>query len=175
MLRRALKALFHWTVALLILFEEWGWEPLANALARLGRLPVFRWIERGIRALPPYAALLVFFTPSLLLIPVKLFALWLIGKGQAFLGVAVIIAAKIAGTAVVARLFMLTKPALMQLEWFANLYLRWTTWKDALIARVRASPAWRAIARAKQEIRAVWARIKVAIGGSRNDEFKNRS
>ena len=50
MLRRALKALFHWTIALLILFEEWGWVPLANALARLGRLPVFRWVERSIRA-----------------------------------------------------------------------------------------------------------------------------
>ena len=28
MIRRALKALFSWALALLILFEEWGWEPL---------------------------------------------------------------------------------------------------------------------------------------------------
>jgi hypothetical protein len=54
MLRRALKGLFHWAIALLILFEEWGWVPLANALARIGQLPAFRWIERSIRALPPY-------------------------------------------------------------------------------------------------------------------------
>lgn len=174
MLRRALKALFHWTVALLILFEEWGWEPLANALARLGRLPVFRWVEARVRSLPPYAALLVFFTPSLGLIPVKLFALWLIGQGQPLLGVAVIIFAKIAGTAVVARLFVLTKPALMQLAWFERLYVRWTAWKNALIARVRASPAWRAIARAKAGIRAMWARIKSTLGSARDDEFKNR-
>jgi hypothetical protein len=166
MLRRALKALFHWTVALLILFEEWGWEPLANALARLGRLPVFRWIEGCIRALPPYVALLVFFAPSLALIPIKLLALWLISEGRAFLGVTVIVVAKIAGTAVVARLFMLTKPALMQLEWFARLYERWTAWKDALIARVRASPAWRAIRRAKAEVRAAWVRLKGAISGA---------
>ncbi|MES2717162.1 MAG: hypothetical protein V4795_15430 [Pseudomonadota bacterium] len=33
-LRRAAGAL----LALLILFEEWGWEPLQRALARLGRL-----------------------------------------------------------------------------------------------------------------------------------------
>jgi len=162
MLRRALKAVFHWSIALLILFEEWGWVPLANALARLGRLPVFRWFERSIRALPPYAALAVFFLPSLALLPVKIFALWLIGKGQAFLGVAVIVVAKIAGTAVVARLFMLTQPALMQLPWFASLYVRWTTWKEALIAQVRASAAWRAIARAKAEMRAAWARLKAA-------------
>jgi len=163
MVRRALKAVFHWAVALLILFEEWGWVPLANALARLGRLPVFRWVEGAIRALPPYVALFVFFAPSIALLPIKLFALWLIGNGHGFLGVMVIVVAKIAGTAVVARLFMLTQPALMRLPWFASLYVRWTTWKDALIARVRASAAWRAIARAKARARAAWARLKAAL------------
>ena len=167
MLRRVLKALFHWTIALLILFEEWGWVPLANALARLGRLPVFRWVERSIQALPPYAALLVFLAPTLALLPVKLLALWLISEGQGFLGVTVIVVAKIAGTAVVARLFMLTQPALMQLPWFARLYVRWTAWKDALIARVRASAAWRAIALAKARARAAWTRLKAAISGAR--------
>jgi hypothetical protein len=49
---------------------------------------------------------------------------------------------------------MLTQPALMQLPWFASLYVRWTVWKDALIARVRASAAWRAIAQAKAQARA---------------------
>jgi len=163
MLRRALRALFTWTVALLILFEEWGWVPLANALARLGRLPFFRWLEARIQSLPPYAALLVFFAPMIALFPVKVFGLWLIGEGSGFLGVGIIVVAKIAGTAVVARLFMLTQPALMRLPWFARLYGRWTAWKDALIARVRASAAWRAIARAKAEARAVWQRVRSAL------------
>ena len=162
-MRRALKALFHWTIALLILFEEWGWVPLANALAWLGRLPVFRWLEARIQSLPPYAALLVFFVPMIALFPVKVFGLWLIGEGRGFLGVGIIVIAKIAGTAVVARLFMLTQPALMQLPWFARLYERWTAWKDALIARVRASAAWKAIARAKAEARAVWQRVRPAL------------
>jgi len=175
MLRRALKGLFHWAIALLILFEEWGWVPLANALARIGQLPAFRWIERSIRALPPYAALVVFLLPTLALLPVKLFALWLIGNGHRILGVAVIVAAKIAGTAIVARLFMLTQPALMQLPWFARLYVRWTAWKDALVARVRASAAWRAIRHAKARARAVWTRLRATINGTRNHEFKNRS
>ena len=164
MLRRALKTLFSWALALLILFEEWGWVPLANALAWLGRLPGLRWLEGRIRSLPPYTALVVFFVPSLALVPVKLLALWLIAEGRGLLGVTVIVVAKFAGTAVVARLFTLTQPALMQLDWFARLYLRWTTWKDALIARVRASPAWQAIARAKIEARAAWQRIKAALG-----------
>ncbi|MGH8675782.1 MAG: hypothetical protein ACREVG_15920, partial [Burkholderiales bacterium] len=133
-----------------------------------------RWLERRIQALPPDAALVVFFAPMLALLPVKLLALWLIGQGRSFLGVAIIVIAKIAGTAVVARLFTLTQPALMQLPWFARLYVRWTVWKDALVARVRASAAWKAIARAKAQARAVWRRVRSALNNLRNHEFKNR-
>jgi hypothetical protein len=138
-LRRAFEAL----IALLILFEEWGWEPLKRAMAWVMGWGPLAWIERGIARLPPYAALVVFFLPALLLLPVKLAALWLIGQGQKLLGLAVIVIAKVAGTALVARLFHLTQPALMALPWFARLYARWTAWKEALLARVRASWAWR--------------------------------
>jgi hypothetical protein len=138
-LRRLLEAL----LALLILFEEWGWEPLQRALAWVARLPPLAWLERRVAALPPYAALAAFAVPTLLLLPVKLAALWLIGGGRAGLGLAVILVAKVAGTALVARLFQLTRPALMQLAWFARVYMRWTSWKEALLARVRASWAWR--------------------------------
>ncbi len=139
-LRRGVEAL----LALLILFEEWGWEPLKRAMAWVARLPPLAWLERRIAALPPYAALVVFALPTLLLLPVKLAALWLIGAGQAGLGLAVIVLAKLVGTALLARLFQLTQPALMQLAWFAHFYGRWTVWKAGVLAQVRASWAWRA-------------------------------
>ena len=63
--------------------------------------------------------------------------------GAGIEGAVVIVTAKIAGTAVVARLFTLTRPALMRLAWFASLYGRWTRWKEGLLARVRASKPWR--------------------------------
>jgi hypothetical protein len=107
------------------------------------RWPALAWIERVIARLPPYAALAVFALPTLLLLPVKLAALWLIGQGQGTLGVAVIVAAKVVGTALVARLFQLTQPALMQLGWFARGYTGWTLWKNAWLAHIRASWAWR--------------------------------
>jgi hypothetical protein len=143
LLIRILKALFGWLLALLILFEEWGWEPLQRVLAWIGRWPGLRWIEGRIRALPPYAALAIFLLPTLLLIPVKLLALWLIGQGKVLAGTLVILSAKLVGTAIVARLFSLTQPALLQLEWFARIYARWTGWKDRLLAQVRASWPWR--------------------------------
>lgn len=140
---RLLKNLFSGLLALLILFEEWGWEPLQRALAWAGRLPGLRWLEARIRALPPYAALALFLLPTAMLLPVKLLALWLIGQGKVWAGTLVILGAKLVGTAIVARLFALTQPALMQLAWFARLFTRWVSWKEALLAQVRASWPWR--------------------------------
>ena len=52
-------------------------------------------------------------------------------------------AAKVVSTALVARIFMLTKPALMQISWFRRAYDWFIPWKEALFAKVRASFAWR--------------------------------
>lgn len=139
----AVSTVFSWGLALLILFEEWGWEPLQRALARIGQLPGLRWIERRIQTLPAYAALAFLLLPSVLLLPIKLVALWLIGQGHLLLGSLVIIAAKLGGTALVARIFTLTRPTLLQLPWFARLYARWSDWKLRLLTQVRASWAWR--------------------------------
>ncbi|WP_374412538.1 hypothetical protein [Hydrogenophaga sp.] len=143
-LLRALLWPLKWLLALLILFEEWGWEPLRRVLARIAGWPGFRWLDAAIRRLPPYAALAVLGVPALALLPIKLGALWLLQQGHAAWGVALIVAAKLVGTAVVAHLFSLTQPALMRLAWFARVYAAWTGWKDALLAQVRASWPWRA-------------------------------
>ena len=155
---RWLRRLAGGLLALLILFEEWGWEPLHRLLARLGRLPVLRQLEAAIARLPPHAALVVFLVPALALLPVKLLALGLIAQGQRVLGLAVIVVAKLVGTAVVARLFALTQPALMQLPWFARVYSRWSAWKAALLAQVRATWAWRAARVLRRRLRRGWAR-----------------
>lgn len=153
---RLLTGLFDWLLALVILFEEWGWGPLQRLLACIGRWPGLRWIENAVRRLPPYGALALFALPTLMLLPVKLAALWLIGQGQVLAGTGVIVTAKVAGTAIVARLFTLTQPALMQLGWFARLHGRWTRWKNALLDRVRASRPWRAARVLKRRVRRRW-------------------
>ncbi len=156
-LKRFLAALFNATLApllaLLLIFEEWGWEPLSRWLAKLARLPVFAQLERLIVRFPPYVALVAFLVPMLLLLPIKLLALYWISRGHAVLGLAVVLAAKTLGTAAVARLFTLTQPALMRLAWFAWLYGHWIPWKDALIARVKNSGAWRSMAAMVQAMR----------------------
>lgn len=157
---RALRGVVGALLALVILFEEWGWEPLQRALAWVGRLPGLRWLETRIQTLPPYAALALFLVPTLLLLPVKLLALWAIGHGKVLLGTLVILGAKVAGTAIVARLFTLTRPALLKLAWFERWYGRWISWKDILLAQVRSSWPWRLGRLARHRLQRRWQRLK---------------
>jgi hypothetical protein len=157
-LGRLLRALASGLLALLILFEEWGWEPLQRALAWLGRLPVLRWLEQRIAGASPRWAVVILLLPTALLVPVKLLALALIAGGHRLLGLTVIVLAKVVGTAVVARLFALLQPALLRLPWFARAYARWHAWKEALLAQVRASWVWRTSRALKRLLRQRWAR-----------------
>jgi len=143
LLARPLHGLLQWLIALVVLFEEWGWDTLLRGMAWLAQWPPVGWLERRIARLAPWPALLVFSVPGLMLLPVKLAALALMTRGHAILGLLVILAAKLLGTALVARIFHLTQPALMQLAWFARLHGRWSVWKGAALARVRASRIWR--------------------------------
>lgn len=159
-LLRVIKNLMLGVLALLLVFEEWGWDTLSALIGWVARLPLLAWLERRIRALPPWAALLMFTVPALALLPVKLGALWLFSQGHAALGLVLLIGAKLLGTAILARLFHLTQPALMQLPWFARWYPRWKAWKDRLLAYVRNSGPWqlaRAVkARLVSRVRAWW-------------------
>jgi hypothetical protein len=150
--RRLLFALF----AAFLLFEEWGWEPLARVFVRLARLPLWARLEQRIMALSPRGAVLAFGIPVLTLFPVKLLALYLFGKGQTMLGLVLLLSAKIGGTAIMARLFQLTQPALMQLGWFAWCYPRWKGWKDAVLTEARRSSVWRSAQAAKQSVKLWW-------------------
>jgi len=150
---RILRSVFIFLVALVLLFEEWGWEPLARVFAWLARLPLWARLERSISRLPPWAALLAFGVPVLLLLPIKLLALYLFGIGRAGLGLILLLGAKLAGTALLARLFQLTQPALMQIAWFAYWYPRWKAWKDRVVNQVRRSAPWRAGHRIRLQVR----------------------
>ena len=175
MLRTALQI----ALALLILLEEWGWRPLADLLGRLARWRPWARLETAIARLPPYVALLAFVVPSALLLPLKFLALFLIAQGQFVLAALLFAGAKVVATALVARIFMLTQPALMQIGWFAWAYDTIMPWKEALVDRVRASWVWRvsrlwkerakrAVAAQGRAWRPAWMKIKVmAIGASR--------
>jgi hypothetical protein len=154
--KRILAAPFVLLATIIILTEDWLWDDLARLAAAVGRLPIFRQFETFIVKLPPYAALAFFATPSLLLIPVKLAALYFISHGKATLGMATVVAAKLVGTALVARLFSLTKPALMRIQWFAWLYERFTAFKTRIYAALKATRIYRYAHQQRLRLRRVW-------------------
>ena len=160
-IKTALRYLVFGVLGLVLLFEEWGWEPLQALFARLARLPLWARLEAWIARLPPWAALLAFGIPFVALLPFKLAALYLFAHRHVTLGLVVLLSAKLAGTALLARLFHLLQPALMQLAWFARWYPRWKAWKDALLDRVRASPPWQAVLGAKLAVRRWWDRVRL--------------
>ena len=138
------RGVFTVLAALWIFLEEWIWGAMQACMAWLGKLPGIRWCEARIAALPPYAALVAFLIPAAILVPFKLLAFWLIARGHGLLGLQVFIVAKIVGTAFLARIFALTRPALLSIGWFARFHAGFTAWRDRLYAYVKALPAWRA-------------------------------
>jgi hypothetical protein len=165
--KRTLRRILLAPVLLVLLFEEWGWEPLARAFARLGQWPLWAKLEGIVTRLPPWAALLAFGVPVLTLIPIKFLALYMFSQGHMAMGLTLVITAKISGTALAARLFQLTEPALMRLTWFARLYLPWKRWKDRVLARVRDSATWRAVRQFKRQLRATAQKVWAAYKGRR--------
>ena len=143
-----------------LLFEEWGWVPLAALAARLARLPLWARAENWLRNLPPWGALLAFFLPVLLLLPVKVLALFLFGRGHAASGVTVLIVAKLMGTAIVARIFQLVEGALMRIPLFARWYPRWKAWKDHVLTLVRESRPWRVVRALNRRLARAWRRLR---------------
>lgn len=162
-LKKLLRGLLFAPLMLVVLFEEWGWAPLARAFAALARLPWLGGLERRIARLPPWAALLAFGVPVLTLVPVKLLAVYFFGQGHMVVGLGLVVGAKLAGTALAARLFQLTEPALMQLRWFARLYTPWKIWKDRVLMRIRHSGPWRTAARLKARLKAQGSRAWAAL------------
>jgi hypothetical protein len=141
--RPGLRSAVEILVALVIVFEEWGWRTLAELVGRLARWRPWAAIEATITRLPPYPALIIFVLPTTLLLPLKFLALFLIARGQILLASLLFVAAKVVATGLIARLYLLTQPALMQIGWFAWSHDTLMPWKEALTMRVRSSWVWR--------------------------------
>jgi hypothetical protein len=124
-------------------------------------------MELFIAGLPPYGALAALALPTSLLFPLKFLSLYLLANGQFFLAGALFVFAKIASTALIARIFLLTKPALMRIGWFARAHDWLVPWKDAIFAAIRNSWPWRygrmLKTRAKLETKQAWMRWRPAL------------
>ena len=119
-------------------------------------------MEHWLRGLSPWASVAVLALPLLVLFPFKLAAMWALGHGQAGLGIGMLIAAKLTGTAAGAYLVDLVSDKARELVLFdrfyravAGLLARCHAWVHRHPAYVRAA---RAVRRVKQFVRSRLAR-----------------
>jgi hypothetical protein len=158
-LKRLLTPPFIILAAFLLWFWEWLWEPLEHLMAMIGRWPVLRLLDASIARAPRYVALACFIIPGVVLLPFKLLGLYFIGHGAAVLGVGTFLAAKVVGTALVARIFALTKPQLMEIAWFARAYAAVVHFRNYVFDTLHQHPVYQrtraALVALRQRLRSV--------------------
>ena len=142
---RTARALLLTLAAFWFFLEEFGWHPLAAWLGSFTRWPPWARMEARIARVPARPALLLFLLPAAALLPVKLLAVQLIQSGHAVAGLVVIVAAKLLGTAIGGRLFMLLRRQLMTLRRFARTMAWWRQTRWRVRRALEASAGWRAM------------------------------
>lgn len=143
-MRRWLRPLWVF-LALLFLLEAWLWDHLSPVVARI--VDVIPWaalkrkLAQAIERLPPWATLIVFVVPLVLVVvPLKLLEVYFLATRHWLWAVAVIVAAKLIGVGVTAFVFDVTHDKLLQMAWFRALYewvLRVRAWAHAMTEPVR--------------------------------------
>lgn len=131
-----LKKLLLSCLAIIVLFEEWLWDTLALIGQWLSWLLHLKKFDVWLTNAAPIPALFAFFIPLIIITPFNLLALFLLAHGAIIQGVLLEIIIKLIGTLLIARVFRLTKPALLTFHWFASLYrtiTRILTWAHELV------------------------------------------
>ena len=125
MTRRLLQPV--WIVlAVIFLIEAWLWdhlEPIVAWVVALIPLRAFKqWLADRVDTLSPAMTLIVFIVPVIPLFPLKMVGLWLLTHEYWISAILTIIFAKFLGVGVAAFIFDVTRPKLLEMEWFESLY-----------------------------------------------------
>jgi hypothetical protein len=125
MIRRLLQPLWV-LLAIIFLIEAWLWdhlEPIVAWFVALIPLRTFKhWLADRIDTLSPAMTLIVFIVPVIPLFPLKLVGFWLLTHEYWMSAILTIIFAKFLGVGVAAFIFDVTRPKLMEMQWFETLY-----------------------------------------------------
>ncbi|MEJ0074375.1 MAG: hypothetical protein WDO17_02840 [Alphaproteobacteria bacterium] len=131
-------------IALIFLIEAWLWEHLRPLVAWV--VDLIAWdrlkarLARLIEWLPPWAVLIVFVVPFIVLLPLKFLEVYLLVHRQWLGAILVLVLAKLLGLGVTAFIFDVTRPKLLQMAWFRRLYeltLHWLDKAHALIDPIK--------------------------------------
>ena len=125
MLRRLLQPIWV-LLAVIFLIEAWLWdhlEPVVAWVVAQFPLRTFKqWLADRVDTLSPAMTLIVFIVPVIPLFPLKLVGFWLLTHEYWMSAILTILFAKLLGVGVAAFVFDVTRPKLLEMEWFEKLY-----------------------------------------------------
>ena len=129
-MRRLLRPL--WIVlALLFLMEAWLWDHLEPVVARVVNLVPWGKLKeklaRAIENLPPWATLIVFIIPFIVLLPLKFLSAYFLATRNWLCAAVTMFLAKCLGLGVTAFVFDVTRDKLLQMAWFRRMF-DWFMW-----------------------------------------------
>jgi hypothetical protein len=129
-MRRWLRP-FWVVLALLFLLEAWLWDHLEPIVARTVNLvpwgPLKVRLGRLVEVLPPWAVLLVFVIPFIVMLPLKFLEVYFLATRNWLGAVGVIVLVKLLGLGLTAFIFEVTRDKLLQMAWFRRMY-DWFLW-----------------------------------------------
>ena len=141
-LKRALELLIIPLAAAVVFFEQTLIRMLNAITAVVARWAPIAALEAWLRKQPPRIAMLAFVAPSILILPIKFSAIYFVAHRHFMMAIAAVVIGKVLATAIVARLYVVLRPTLMTIGWFARLDTWFFFWRDRAYAYVRALPAW---------------------------------
>jgi hypothetical protein len=144
LLRKTVRFMFIVLAALWIMFEEWVWDSIMAVMEKIGRLKMINRIESVLIKQNPYLLLSLFLFPFFIMIPAKIYGLYLVAEGKTWRGISIFVLAKGFITAFITRLFYISRDKLMQIRAFAVSYSWIKEKKDWLYAELNKIPAWQA-------------------------------
>ena len=140
-----------------MLFEDWVWDSLVAFMQVVGRLKIINRFETYLAKQNQYLLLTLFIFPFFIMIPAKVYGIYLITSGKVIRGVTIFVVAKGLITLLVTRLFIVSKDRLLLIKPFASFYYWFTDKKEWLYSEVRKLPAWQMarewIAQLKKQLR----------------------
>ncbi|WP_406858269.1 hypothetical protein ABEG18_11860 [Alsobacter sp. KACC 23698] len=149
-----------------VIFDEIVRPLFAPLIRALQALALVQRMERAVAALPRYAILAVFVVPFLIAEPLKILGLYWLGTGHVRVAIPTLILAHGATFLIVERIFDAGRDKLMTIGWFARIITVVFRVRDAALAWVRSSRAWKTVReygrRLRLRVREIAARWKSA-------------
>jgi hypothetical protein len=144
--------------AVLLVIEEWLWVHASALLRRLCRWPPLAKLETWIRSRSPWQSVSLFLVPVIVvLVPAKVACLMLWGHGHHWWALLFLVGDKIVGTAMFARLYQITEPAITTFGSIRRGRDAFLRWREHMYAWLHRQAAYRA---ARERLRHLKVQLK---------------